>query len=160
MVTVMTWRNQRLLLFSAAAALVAAALFLLAWALFLPLDRGDERDAARKKTQPDMATTRKMEPLGAYAVIYQRDLRKPLFDSEAAKVDTPSPPPLTVTLKGTVVEDGFSYAILRGKGGDEKLLRVGDSLEGAEVIAIAEGEATVRFHDQNITLKAQLKEGP
>jgi type II secretory pathway component PulC len=155
----MTAKDQRRVLFIAAAILAAGAAGVVASAALLPLDVGGLASPSGKKALAATQPARKAESLGAYAVIYQRDLRKPLFDPEAAKVEAPKPPPLTVTLKGTVVEDGFSYAILRNKGGEEKLLKVGDSLEGAEVVSIEQGEATVHFYGQTITLKAQLKEG-
>ena len=156
----MTAKGQRRTLWTAAAILIAGAAAVLACAAAMPLGvRGPAAPTGLKAltvTRP----ARRPESPGAYAVIYQRDLRKPLVDAEAPKVEPPKPPPLTVTLKGTVVEEGFSYAIFRNKAGEEKLLKVGDSLEGAEVTAIAEGQATVRFFDQAIVLKAQTKEGP
>ena len=102
-----------------------------------------------------------VDSLSAYAVIHQRDLRKPLFDPKPAPppVKRPKPKPrLTVHLMGTVLEPGFTYAILKSASGKTQFVGVGQSFQGAEVTAIAENSATVTYRGQSVTLKIQQKE--
>jgi len=110
--------------------------------------------AADDRTAPDGDVT---GPLSDYADIWQRDLRKPLHDPKpVAKAAKPAPKPkLAVRLMGTVLEPGFTYAMLRGKSGETKFVGVGQSLDGAEVVEVAVSSATVRFHGDLITLKIE-----
>jgi hypothetical protein len=155
----MTLKQQRNWLLAAAAVMAAGAAAIIVAAVVTPLDAGAGGTQYSKKPQASTSPAGKIDVLSSYAVIYGRDIRKPIYDVEAPKVEAAKPPPLTVTLKGTVLEPDFTFAIFRNKAGEEKLLKVGDAIEGAEVTAIAEGEATVRYHDQTVTLKAQTKEG-
>ena len=107
-------------------------------------------------SQPDAVSPR----LADYAAIYQRDLRRPLFDPRLVEVvvkPPPAPKP-TFTLTGTVTEPGFTYALFRTRAGETKLVSVGESVEGAEVLAIGENAATVSFAGQTLELTVQ-KEG-
>ncbi|MBN1941692.1 MAG: hypothetical protein JW849_00190 [Phycisphaerae bacterium] len=117
------------------------------------------RDAlAREATQAEaMQTT--IKPLKNYDIIFARDLRKPLYDPKPVNVvKTPPPkPPLTVDLLGTVLEDGFTYAILKNRSGKTSFVPIGESLDGAEVTKIEKNSATVSFHGESIVLKVKGK---
>lgn len=102
-----------------------------------------------------------IKPLKDYDVIFTRNLRKPLYDPKPVKV-VKSPPPkpqLTVNLLGTVLEDGFTYAILKNRSGKTSFVPIGEALDGAEVTKIEKDSATVSFHGESIVLKVKGKEG-
>lgn len=100
--------------------------------------------------------------MASYASIYTRPLRKPLYDPTpgaivaAAKAE----PKFTGVLTGTIIEPGFTFATFRVPGGEEKVVPVGQSVEGAEVLAITQGEVRIRFNDKEITLKANVEAAP
>ena len=128
--------------------------------VLMPIDEPVERQApGEKDAELSEIMVPAAEPLSAYTAIYQRELRKPLFDRKltaVARVKAPPPKPkpkLTVTLTGTVIEPGFTYAMLRGKSGQVKFVSVGQTLDKAEVTAVTANSATVKFHGDSITLK-------
>jgi len=102
-------------------------------------------------------------PLDQYDVMYTKNVRKPLYDPPPVVVPppvAPPPPPLTLQLLGTVLEPGFEYAVVRTGAGQEKLMTVGETLDGAELLRLDAATATVRFAQQERTLKVQKKESP
>lgn len=113
------------------------------------------RDVVQVKELP--STTK---PLKEYGVIFARDLRTPLYDPKPVEV-VKAPPPkpqLTVDLVGTVLEDGFTYAILKNRSGKTSFVSIGESLDGAEVTKIEKDSATVKFSGESIVLKVTGKE--
>jgi hypothetical protein len=110
-------------------------------------------------TSPEeIATT--VKPIKAYEVIMAGDIRAPLYDPKPVKiVKTPPPKPqLTVNLLGTVLEDGFTYAILKNRSGKTSFVSIGESLDGAEVTKIEKDSATIKFSGDLIVLKVKGKE--
>ena len=154
----MTHRRRKHLLVAANVALVATIGTCLWVAAFCPPDlagAGASTDgptggsASRGEAEDDT--------LAGYAVIYGRPLRKPLFDPEPvtiAKAKAPEPK-FTAVLAGTIVEPGFTRALFRTRGGQEQFLAVGQKIDGAEVLEIIDGSATVNFHGKQLTLKAE-----
>jgi hypothetical protein len=98
-------------------------------------------------------------PLSAYAEIHKRLLRKPLFDPKPAAIAArakkapPPKPKLTLSLTGTVLEPGFTYAMLKGVSGQVKFVAIGQTLDNATVTAITANSATLKFHGDLITLQ-------
>ena len=151
-------RSRKRLLLAANAALAAAVLASVSVPAILPLAGADATGIA--DTQPRAVGNqidRKPESLSAYAAIYQRDLRRPLFDLRPAPEVKPEPkkPQLTLRLMGTAVEPGHTYAFFRITTGQVKMLTVGQAVDGAEVLAIEEGMAKVSFDGQVVTLKVE-----
>jgi hypothetical protein len=159
-VVAMNLRTQKRLLV-ALNAVLAAGVLASAGPLLLPLEV--EAPVARKDVTRQAATgpAAKTTPLSDFAVIHARDLKKPLFDVVATAAPPPDvpKPQLTVTLVGTAVEPGFTYGLFRLKSGEVKIVERGQTIEGAEVTEVSEDSATVRFHGELITLKAERK-GP
>jgi hypothetical protein len=106
--------------------------------------------------------TQEAGALTSYASIYTRPLRKPLYDPTpgAVVVAAKAEPKFTGVLTGTIIEPGFTFATFRVPNGEEKVVPVGQSVEGAEVLAITQGEVRIRFHDKEITLKAAVEGQP
>ncbi|MCY2927609.1 MAG: hypothetical protein NT031_19650, partial [Planctomycetota bacterium] len=57
-----------------------------------------------------------------------------------------------VSAVGTVMEPGFTYAMLRDKAGRVHYTGVGEELDDVKVLVIAEGSVTVEFHGDRIDL--------
>jgi len=152
-VVILTQRARKRLLIAANGALAAGILIVLAAGL-APVDvapaPGAHMDKPRPRDSSEAATTTK--PLGAYAVIGQRNVRGPLFDPKPQPVRRTPPPKLRLTLRGTMVEPGCSYAILAAAGKSDQLASVGETIGGAEVVAIESGAVTVVYHGRSITL--------
>lgn len=150
--------------------LAAAGIALSVWAaLALPLavtgeDLADG-DAATKTNAEEAHHVEAPRPLADYRGIYQRDLRKPLDDPKPVEVKAPPPKPkperkLDVTLVGTAVDPGSTYAFFQQKGGKVTMAGVGEKIDDVEVTGITDGEAVVRFDGRVITLKVPERKGP
>lgn len=152
----MTLRQRKHVLWTLNAALAAALAVCVAALAFSPLDAGpaDAGNRGRPTTGPK-DEQHKTGPMSAYAGIYRRDLRKPLYDVKPAPVVKPAKPKprMTVTLVGTALEPGFTYGMFRTKSGATKFVSVGETIEGVEVLEISEGSAKVRFAGEVLTLK-------
>ena len=158
----MTLRGTRRLLWTISAALAMALAAVNAALVFSPIeDPHSEASEAKPTPQAQAATGPITPPLEAYATAWGRDLQRPLFDPQPVLVDrTPPPPPKpTVRLLGTVIEPGFTFALLRGKDGSTKCVPVGEALDGAEVLGVQDGSVTVRFAGHTHTLEAEKPGG-
>lgn len=156
----MTLRQRKRMLWTVNVASAAALIVCVAAAVFCSLDVGLTREPADENVAPGADDEqRKVEPLSAYAGIYQRDLRKPLYDVTPVQIVKPEPtkPKLTVTLVGTAVEPGFTYGLFRTKSGETKFVRVGETIKdtGVEVLEITQDAARVRFAGEILTLKVR-----
>ncbi|HDZ22414.1 hypothetical protein LCGC14_0409280 [marine sediment metagenome] len=114
-------------------------------------DQTTRAAAAAPTTAPSLAV------IESYAVIFGRDLRRPLVDPVPPKPSPPPKPKLGLRLEGTVLEPDHNYAFFKTKSGETKIASEGQIVEGAEVISISEGEVTVSFGDQMISLKTKAK---
>ena len=158
----MTQRSRKRLLIFLNVAL-AAALVGVPAALLLAPPGGDRGGGGKAEANSHSAAAgQALRPLNSYEAIYRRDLRKPLFDPVVvAEVKAPPPKPkLTIRLTGTAVEPGFSYAMFRTAGGQDKLVSVGQTLEGAELTEIRSDGATVRFNDELLQLAIEKGSSP
>jgi len=93
-------------------------------------------------------------------VIYGRDWQRPLYDPKPAPKEAAPPPEPPVTLVGTVIEEGFTVAMLRTRSGPVKMVRTGQTVEGTEVLEVTSDGARVRYagHEHALTLE-KGKEG-
>ena len=158
MVTALRKRRRILILVNL---LLSATLVATGYALvFVPIDEPvEQQNSGKKSAEISELMDPAARPLSTYAVIYKRQLRKPLFDPKSKTVAgakaAPPKPKLTVTLTGTVIEPGFTYAMLRGKSGEVKFVGIGQTIDNAEVTAVGANSATVKFHGDSITLKVK-----
>ena len=134
-----------------ALALVATGAGLAAW----PLERLGSDNSGSVNRSPDAAAERDRLPLSAYAVIWNKNLQRPLYDPKPAVVAEKPPPKPTMTVVGTVIEEGFTYALLKTQGGQVKMARVGQTVDGAEVLVVTADSVTVRFAGQEYVLKVE-----
>ena len=153
---------QKRMLKTAAGLLVAGSVACVVVALATPpVVAVPDNSEPRRTTRADLDAG--LLPLDQYDAIYQKDVRRPLYDPPPVVVPppvTPPPPPLTLQLLGTVLEPGFEYAVVRTGMGQEKLMTVGETLDSAELLRLDAATATVRFAGQERTLKVQKKESP
>jgi len=161
----MTHRRRKRLLWLTIAALAAGTAVSAGGLLLAPLatfSGPGDRDGGDAGSGGGAARRARAETLADYAAIYRRDLRKPLVDPKpvAPTVRLRRPKPkMTVTLVGTAVEPGFTYAMFRTRGHGTKLVRVGETIEGVEVLSVATDSARVRFAGEVRELKKVGKEG-
>jgi hypothetical protein len=156
----MTQRDRKRLVIAANASLAVALIACLAWAI-LPANVDISPQTGGLSTAP-AGPMRAESPLSAndYSIIYQIDLRQPLVDPPPAAAPAPTQAQVTVPVRlvGTVVEPGFSYAMLRNSAGEVKTVGVGESVDGVEVVSIVPGSAVVRYSGQTATLKVEVEE--
>jgi len=76
----------------------------------------------------------------------------------SAAAPAPSPAPLAIKLVGTIVESGHSRAAFVEPDGKTRLVGVGQTCGGAQVLRIETDSVTVRYLDKELTL-AVPKEG-
>jgi hypothetical protein len=150
----MTLRARKRLVWSLCVVLALAIAGSGAGLALAPLPRLDTEGAGKPPPAP-AAPAAKKPPISEYAVIYGRDLQRPLFDGEAEKGPPPKPP---VTLVGTVVGSGSATAFLKTKAGGTQVVSVGQTVEGAEVTEITAQSATIKFAGTSFVLKVE-KEG-
>jgi hypothetical protein len=151
--TVRAWKH---LLAAACVVLALGLAATVAAFVTLPVEGEDSADSLRTRTAADRAKPPEVKPLAYYAVIHQRNLLKPIFDETAA---AKAPPKLEVTLEGTALEPGFTYGMFRTKDGRVKFVSVGQTIEGAELLSVTSGQATLRYQGQEITLTAEKDKG-
>jgi len=129
--------------------------------LFRPLDAGPvcaEPSPERVAPRPERAP---VLPLEAYAAVYERDLQRPLYDPSPVPAPAAKPPPAPdLRLVGTVIEPDNTFALLRTRRGEVKWARIGEALEGAEVVEIESEAVTVRFKGVDHQLAIEKKESP
>jgi len=156
----MTLRTQRRLLWTAAALLALASAGAGAGFVLWPLEplASASGPAAAAADAPE-ETSSDASPLSAYAVIYERDLQRPLFDPKPVAPKKKPPPEPTVTLVGTVIAPGAARAVLKTKGGQIKMATIGQTVDGAEVLEVTVDSATIRFAGHTHTLAIQKKAG-
>lgn len=152
-------RDRKRLLWAIDAALATAIAACVA-CVWLPLETGVVPDAGPVPPLASAPAAGALPlPPDAYAVIYQRNLRLPLFDAPASAPTLAVAPPMPVRLKGTILEPGFCYAVFERTNGESRMVGVGESVDGVEVVAIAAASITVRYNGQLAALAVD-KEGP
>ena len=139
-------------------ALAGGVVATVALALAMPLEGPSPTGTGGKapSTAP-AAAVQKLRSRSDYAVIYQKSLRQPLYDAAASAAPTPQ---LNLKLIGTMLEPDFTRGLFVTGSGEQKLVAVGESVDGAEVLAIKDGAVTVNYAGQQVVLTVQKKEGP
>ncbi len=134
-------------LWAACAVGAALSLGVVFWAVALPVGGGDGEGPGEVVVDPrdgDVPIAG-LPPIEEFAVIWQRDARRPFDDpAQAAATQsesyTPPPPPLNVQLLGVAVEEnGQSYAILTGSAGETLSRQEGQYVAGARIVRISRG---------------------
>jgi|GEM_PF-5275876 len=83
-------------------------------------------------------------------------LQRPLFDPPPPpKVAPPPPPPLRIQLVGTVISGDRYTAMIQTPRDGTKLMRVGEVVQDAEILAIEADRITVQYHGQQRVLEKQ-----
>ena len=156
----LTPRQLRLLLWTASAALAAAVVCVGLLACLQPLDSLEQ--AGTRRTDGPASANRSgaaNRPLESYSALWERDLRRPLFDPapvEPVKIEPPKPI-LNLRLVGTAIDaqDRCGFFEVPGKG--IQLARPGEKVGEALVKEIAENTAVVEFNGGQLTLKIEAE---
>jgi len=104
----------------------------------------------------DVHSADELRPLSEseLAVIWQRDLRQSVVDAPPPRVTPPEAPKLAVQLIGTVIEPQRRFGLFVTGRNQTIVKRVGERVDGFEVVAIERGQATLRQGQREYTLKA------
>jgi hypothetical protein len=139
---------------------LALAVVAAAAAVVMPLDpAARERPAPPPAPRQERPAPDRVEPLSAFAGIYARDLRPPLFDAPTPQPTTSvAVPRLTVRLTGTIVEQGHGCGVFRTATGQSKVIAIGETIEGAELVSVEDGLATLRHRGTLVTIKAEPRQ--
>lgn len=144
----------------AAAALLAAAALVVVWGV-QPFAAAWEQSTA-KQSQPQPTSTTAIEvPQGPsrddFAPLWDRPLRRALYDPPPPKPVVQQLPPLRVELLGTILEEANSMAIVRSEQGRVEYKRRGDSVgpadSPAELVEIQADAIVLVREDERVTLK-------
>jgi len=160
MVTLTVHTRRRILI--AAVALLAGSFVWTCYLLVAGRPIIAAADARQPQPHPPVGTADRAEQacmlwqLDEYAVIYRKPLRSPLFDPPPQAPPAKARPKMPVTLEGTAVEPGHSYAFLATADG-VRIVGAGEVLEGVEVLEINDQSVTVRF-DGEITILTLAKD--
>lgn len=149
-----SFRQRRLLLWVVNVLLLAAVAAAASFPLAMPV----ESYSPELPPPPSGSSNALRQDDGAkdYTVIYQRPLRNPLYDRVIQEKPKPKPK-FTAQLIGTATDPGFTYALFRTQRGEDKLISPGQSIAGATVLEVREGEVTIEFGGERLTLRAQLE---
>ncbi len=93
--------------------------------------------------------------LDKIVALARRPLRPPLYDPPPRVVEKSPPPPLRITLLGTVIEPGQSKALLRNGAGEVAMVPEGAVVDQARIDNVEVGRITVTYHGQTLTLEPQ-----
>jgi type II secretory pathway component PulC len=132
----------------------AAGAAALCVALAVPLFRGGDDEAAADA--PELPPVRPAEPAReappprSYVAIAEH----PAFGESAERSARPAQVevPLNVTVVGTIVQGSRSLAIVETGSGEQKLVRAGESLEGARVISVSRGTVVLDYGGRRVEL--------
>ena len=152
----MNVRRVNFAMWTAAALMTAAALAVIALAVFIPA-RVDVRPIARTNVPAaSRATDDAVLALASYEPVWTLELRKPLNGEAAPAVATaPVTPaqannPAAMTLVGTI---GDTLALIQTQAGVIEVKAVGESIGGAKILAVRPSEVDLEAAGQTTTLK-------
>jgi hypothetical protein len=97
-----------------------------------------------------------------FAKLWQRPLRRPLYDPPPPKPVVRALPPLQVEVLGTIIEGQNSMAMVRSERGNVEYKRVGDTLgptdSPASVLEIGSDAIVVERGEERVTLRVKSGE--
>jgi hypothetical protein len=112
-----------------------------------------------KHASPDRPAEAKLDE---FAQLWNRPLRRALYDPPPPKPEVKQLPPLQIELAGTIIEPANSMAIIRSQQGRTEYKRVGDTVgppDGlGKIVEIGANEVVVERGQERITLGVQTKE--
>jgi len=148
----MTIREQKKWLLFLNLALAAAIVVGVGLGLLLPLSGQENAPVVKSAPATNPSGSSKLGPRNEYAVIYRKSLRGALY---AAAVSSPK---LSVKLVGTMMDPDFTCGVFVNRSGEQTMVSVGQTIDGAQVVAIHDGSVTLQYGDQTIVLTVQKKE--
>ena len=154
----MTFRGRRRLLWTLNLGLAAGIVCCLLGAVLLPPGIEMSQPTTKHVDATDLNASSAVKPLSVYVALSSRDLRKPLFD-DGTGLRAADKPKLALKLLGTVLDPGRNCGIFLNKSGQTKFIKVGETLDGAEITALNDQTATVLFHGETIILEVSKKGG-
>lgn len=146
----MNIRRIRRWLFAGSAMMLAAAAAILATALqadIAPHSTASHREDA--VASPYETAPQPLPALDAFEPLWIIDLRRPLYDPpplQPARAEPPPPPPVHIKLTGTILAPDHALAILELRGGEIRMLGIGEHADGAEILEITPDYIRIMHH--------------
>ncbi len=150
----MRLHHQKRLLVVVDALLAVAAIACVPAAVFLPLAGSSQPSSSAREVRVPIAATLPARGSKLHPSVWQKDLRSSLGDVGPRG---PAAPPFVLT--GTATDPGFTCGFFKTTKGEVKTVKVGEQIEGAEVLSITGSNATVRFEGRVITMTIEGAEG-
>ena len=140
------------------AALLAFIALAIAWAA---MAQPQQKKIAVAKVQTRPADVEKSEtnikPLSFYLSIVKKPLRKSFVDAPKAAttpiVSAARKASFRANLIGTAIDEGGMYAIFLSNSGEETLVTIGETIEGAELIKVEDHSATLKLNNELMVLE-------
>jgi len=167
----MTITSHRLnaVMWLAAAGLVVLgmAIFATAWALPMEdpgprvtsVDSVDVRGGGKGEALPSLAELQRVAQVTLYRPTEESAGPAPPAETQPAVEASPPPPSLEAQLIGTVTEGPDSWAFFELADGQTVMRRVGQSIAGANVVAIEERLAVLELQGRTMTLQTPRRAG-
>lgn len=134
--------------------LIVAATAVGVYKLLRPLPTWQPPEINRQAPEKPKDADPRKPALSELAVIWQRDLRQPLFDPQPQSPPAPPPErPVAIELLGTVVEARQRYGLFRLSDRRTVIRPVGGDVEGYSVVGIERGRAQLRRGAREVELK-------
>jgi len=115
-------------------------------------------ESGRTSTNQDAVRVLKRED---FATMWDRPLRRPLYDPPPPKPQVHELPPLHVELVGTIIEDANSMALVRTEKGNVEYKRAGDTVgladNSGKIIEIIADAIIVERASERLTFKVNDK---
>ncbi len=156
-------RQIRLILWSSAVLMSAAALMLIFWAAMSPQTQAIAAQPSSQSPQTASSLAQATVSADDLARVAHVQLRRVLHDpppsAPAAPAAAKPTPPLDIRLAGTIYEPGHCKAMIQLPDGTVQLKGVGESAGNARITDIQQGSATVDYFGKSMVLTVPKAEG-
>lgn len=124
-------------------------------ALLMPMPNSTVTSGIVNRSSPTSrpAEVDSMPSAQTIALVADVRLRRSLAEAKSPfAIATTRPATLGLTLRGTIVEPGRSFAVFATASGKVQVCEAGERIDGAEVLAITAVDVTIRVGDRSIVL--------
>ncbi len=132
----------------------------IAWTLIIPcavdIDNPKDRSASPATlASPTPGASTTLPTVAELNAVAKRPWQRPLYDPKPVVAPPPPPkpvPPFTAKLTATIIEPGRSVAIFVTREGETAFCTVGQQIAEAEVVAVKQNAAELKYHGKPLHL--------